>query len=172
MQHNKKSAPGGFFVMYDIFILSMKYNKTFSKNQINEIAQMVLARAMEKDTESAVVVALSGDLGAGKTTLAQHIAEDLCIADNVISPTYVLMKKYEILSLVYNPRFTHLIHIDAYRIEDIAEMKMLGWEGIVSDSHNLIIVEWPEKISPLIPVHALSVSLAHHDQDTRLIVVE
>ncbi len=150
----------------------MKYNNTFSKNQIHEIAHLVLTHASAQETGAAVVIALSGDLGAGKTTLTQSIAQELGITEDVISPTYVIMKKYGIVAPAFNSRFTHLIHIDAYRVESVSEMSTLGWERVISEPSNLVIVEWPEKISSLIPPHTLSVSLSHHDQETRLIVVE
>jgi tRNA threonylcarbamoyladenosine biosynthesis protein TsaE len=95
---------------------------------------------------SATIVALSGDLGAGKTTFSQGVAKSLGVEENVVSPTFVIMKIYEI----ENINFNHLIHIDAYRLEKKEELLNLGWQKIISDPKNLILIEWPERVGELI----------------------
>jgi tRNA threonylcarbamoyladenosine biosynthesis protein TsaE len=72
-------------------------------------------------SDKALLVALSGNLGAGKTTFTQKIAEQLNIPEKITSPTFVLMKKYSINF----GQFKNLIHIDAYRLEDAQELSML-----------------------------------------------
>ncbi len=87
-------------------------------------------------------IALSGDLGAGKTTLVQAIARELGVTETVTSPTFVVMKQYA----VSGSRFKTLVHIDAYRIEDEAELDVLHIRDLLADRANLVIVEWPEKV--------------------------
>ena len=91
---------------------------------------------------SATVVGLYGDLGAGKTFFTQVIAKNLGLKEDVVSPTFVIEKKY----ILTNQKFANLIHIDAYRIEDSDELLSLRWREIISDPRNLILIEWPERV--------------------------
>ncbi|HUO56235.1 MAG TPA: tRNA (adenosine(37)-N6)-threonylcarbamoyltransferase complex ATPase subunit type 1 TsaE [Candidatus Paceibacterota bacterium] len=100
--------------------------------------------------DGAMVIALSGDLGAGKTTFVQGISEALCVEERVTSPTFVIKKIYELES----QPFGRLIHIDAYRLKDAHELETLGWHEIVADPRNLILVDWPERVASLIPANA------------------
>jgi tRNA A37 threonylcarbamoyladenosine biosynthesis protein TsaE len=65
--------------------------------------------------------------------------------------------------------FTHLIHMDAYRLESSDEMKHLGWDEIASNPHNLIIIEWPERISDLLPADHSRLKFTFIDETTRKI---
>jgi tRNA threonylcarbamoyladenosine biosynthesis protein TsaE len=72
----------------------------------------------------------------------------------------------------YSTAFTHLIHIDAYRLESADEMKHLGWDEIVANPKNLIVVEWPEKIAPLLPADHARLKFTFVDDTTREIESE
>ena len=135
--------------------------KTFTKNEIPVIAKEILSTLGLGDT--ATVVALSGDLGAGKTTLTQEIARELGVRDNVISPTFVIMKQYEIK----NGKHKQLIHIDAYRLNSHKELVTLGWEELISNPKNLILIEWPEKVEEIIPKHTKKIKLSHRSEYER-----
>jgi tRNA threonylcarbamoyladenosine biosynthesis protein TsaE len=78
------------------------------------------------------VVALQGDLGAGKTTLTKHIAHILGIRGRITSPTFVVEKIYG-LPKRKDTRFQRFIHIDAYRLEHSGELDALGWHTLVND---------------------------------------
>lgn len=95
----------------------------------------------------ATIVALRGELGAGKTTFTQALARVLGVAESLQSPTYVLMKTYA----TTHPAFAVLVHIDAYRLEKSEEFAALKPEAFLSDPHTLVIVEWPEKAGNLLP---------------------
>jgi tRNA threonylcarbamoyladenosine biosynthesis protein TsaE len=92
---------------------------------------------------SATVVALSGELGAGKTAFTQYVAKVLGVEDTVNSPTFVIEKIY---SIPEDNRFERLIHIDAYRLGSASELATLGFGEVASHSGNLIFIEWPENI--------------------------
>ncbi len=136
----------------------MKYI-SHSLEETQKIAYEFVATLSPK-SENAVVVGLSGDLGAGKTAFTKCVAKSLGIEDTVTSPTFVIEKIYPIRT---NGRtrptsngaseFTHLIHIDAYRLESGNELLNLGWNKIISDPNNLILIEWPEKVSDVMPEH-------------------
>ena len=111
---------------------------------------------LKPNKSRATVIGLYGDLGSGKTTFTQLVAEAIGISEKVASPTFVIEKIYELS----NQNFSHLIHIDAYRIEKSEEILKLGWQQIVSDPKNLILIEWPQRISDIMPEH-INVNLSH-----------
>lgn len=113
---------------------------------------------------SATVVALSGELGAGKTFFTKEIARLFGITRTVSSPTFVLERIYK-LAPEYG--FKHLIHIDAYRLEGGAELVSLGWNDLLADPGNLIFIEWPERVVDVIPKNARTISIAHFGEETR-----
>lgn len=103
--------------------------------------------------KNATVVALSGELGAGKTTFAKGIAEALGVHETVSSPTFVLEKIYPLK----NQLFDKLIHIDVYRLKNEQELSTIGWHDIINDPGNLIVIEWPEGIPNSIPKDAIGI---------------
>lgn len=111
----------------------------------------------ESDKAKAVVVGLSGHLGAGKTAFVKAVAAELGVNEEVTSPTFVIMKIYELQGRKAREdvsgleRFHRLVHIDAYRLEDAQELEALRWEDLVADKHNLIMVEWPENVKLVAP---------------------
>lgn len=117
--------------------------------ELNVFAGKVLAPLSRK--EKATVLALEGDLGVGKTAFTKEIAKHLGVTEEITSPTFVIMKLYHIPG---NSHFKKLIHIDAYRIEEENEMRVLGFEALRKDPENLIVIEWPEHIRGLIPEDA------------------
>ena len=113
--------------------------------------------------DSSVVVALQGDLGAGKTTFAQAIGLELGVNESMQSPTFVIMKIYDIK---WN-NFENLIHVDAYRLEKDEELLHLGWEEIISEPENLVLIEWPENVAGIIPKNAKRIFFKFVDENTR-----
>lgn len=132
---------------------------------IKETVKEIITEISKGEKESATILTLSGDLGAGKTTLTKELARQLGVKESVISPTFVIMKKYKTKSTI----FKNLIHMDAYRLEKEEELENLGWEEISSDKNNLIIIEWPERVATHIPVDAYTIDLEHKDETTRTI---
>jgi len=106
-------------------------------------------KSIAPKNDKATVVGLYGNLGAGKTAFAKCVANTLGVAENITSPTFVIEKIYELP----DSKFTHLIHIDAYRLKDSNELLKLGWEEIISDKNNLILIEWPEIVDSAMPEH-------------------
>jgi len=126
----------------------------------------VLNRIPVVRPKEATVIALSGELGAGKTTFVQALAHSLGIVDTVTSPTYVVMKSYalEAGSLPQHlSGFTKLIHIDAYRIEALDEMRVLGFSELLKENDTMICIEWPEHIAALLPENSIKVAISIKD---------
>jgi len=127
--------------------------KEFTSHSIAEteaIATQWLADISNKyaDKDEALVVGLSGHLGAGKTAFVKAVAKALGVKEAVTSPTFVLMKLYSLNPVGAFKGFPwkRLVHIDAYRLERPEELEALAWEDLVADKNNLIMVEWPENV--------------------------
>jgi len=124
-------------------------------SELKTVAQKVLGIARSQSGESAVVCALHGNLGAGKTTFTQTLARELGVEEPVTSPTFVIMKNYELT----NQPFEKLVHIDAYRIEEIDEMRVLGFAQLLEEKGSIMCIEWAENIAELLPVHTIHIRL-------------
>jgi tRNA threonylcarbamoyladenosine biosynthesis protein TsaE len=95
--------------------------------------------------QAPLVVTLSGELGAGKTTLVQAICAGYEVTDAVTSPTYALVHEYA------SPR-SRVFHVDLYRLESEAQLTNIGWDEIVNGD-GLVLVEWPERAGANLPAH-------------------
>lgn len=144
----------------------MKYI-TNSEEENLKIAEDFLSKLSTKES-SATVVGLYGDLGAGKTTFTKAIAEVFKIDETITSPTFVIEKIYELV----DQKFSHLIHIDAYRLEIEDELVSLGWKEIISNPKNIIFVEWPEKVSGIMPEHIKISFKSLENENSREIDIE
>ena len=138
----------------------MKY---LSKNaeETNKIASDFLNTLEPQD--HATVVTLQGDLGAGKTALAQEVGKILGVVENMQSPTFVIEKIYSINF----KNFKRLIHIDAYRLENGSELLHLGWQDLIKEPENLVLIEWPENVASVIPENAKRISFTFINKNTR-----
>jgi tRNA threonylcarbamoyladenosine biosynthesis protein TsaE len=103
------------------------------------------------------VITLSGDLGAGKTTLTRAIGHGFGVREAVTSPTFALVHEYGAVN-------GRLYHLDLYRIRGPHELANLGWEQLLSE-RALLIIEWPDRAGELLPPEALAIELAHVDGD-------
>lgn len=126
------------------------------------------ARGLSPREGGATVVTLSGDLGAGKTAFVKAAAKELGVRDHVTSPTFVIMKIYDLSK----QKFRKLVHIDAYRLKGEHHLKVLGWDELLADPHNLIFVEWPEQAGSAIPQDAIRISLRYSGEHEREIHYE
>ncbi len=132
---------------------------TYTEHDTQAVAQKLLA--MLENGPIATIVGLSGDLGAGKTTLVKAIAEILGVKETITSPTFVIAKYYR----TRDPKFTDLIHIDAYRIEDPKELEVLGWENMKKEPNTLIVIEWPERVEELLPGDVKRFEITHQGEE-------
>lgn len=145
-------------------------------SDLEKIAENVLemARKMATENNEAVVLALHGNLGAGKTTFTKSLAKILGITESVTSPTFVIQKNFDIPAdngFDATP-FEKLIHIDTYRIDLEDELAHLGWHDNLLRASNLISVEWPENIPNLLPENTISIYFDHVDETTRTVEIK
>jgi len=143
--------------------------ETFSKSteETKKIAEGLLKDLVPTE-KKAITIGLFGDLGSGKTTFVQFIAENLGIKENITSPTFVIEKIYEIENKIWPKK---LIHIDAYRLTNGEELKKLGFEDVLNDRDNLIMIEWPENVSGVLPKHVFKIEFEFVDETTRKIKI-
>lgn len=123
---------------------------TISKTQTQKLGE-----ELAKELRGGEIICLSGDLGAGKTTFTQGFLKGLKAKGPYTSPTFVVMKKYK-----------NIYHIDAYRIKD-KDLMGLGWEELLANKKNIIIVEWAERVRKIIPDNAIWVNFKWLDENKR-----
>lgn len=148
-----------------------------SKNikETEKIAKIFLHKLLKskKRLKGALVVGLSGDLGAGKTAFTKLVAKHLGIKERVFSPTYVIIKKYSLSPLRKNAKeakgsnYKFFFHIDAYRLWHEKELLHLGWKEIIDKNEHLVFIEWPENISKAMPKHSKFVHISTKDNGHR-----
>lgn len=116
------------------------------------------------DSSPPLVIALTGELGAGKTTLAQAICRGYGVVQPVTSPTYAIIHEYQ------SPR-SAVFHIDLYRLERVEDLEQIGWADVMA-ANALVIVEWPEHAGPMLPAGHLPIALdyATDRPDRRLLL--
>ncbi|HEY9478498.1 MAG TPA: tRNA (adenosine(37)-N6)-threonylcarbamoyltransferase complex ATPase subunit type 1 TsaE [Gemmatimonadaceae bacterium] len=114
--------------------------------------------------EAPIIVAISGELGTGKTTLVQAICRGAGVTEPVTSPTFALVHRYQ------GARYV-TYHLDLYRLERAVELTNLGWDDIVA-SHSIVLVEWPDRGAGRIPPDAVPIDLEYDpvDPDRRLLL--
>ncbi|MDE0243691.1 MAG: tRNA (adenosine(37)-N6)-threonylcarbamoyltransferase complex ATPase subunit type 1 TsaE [Candidatus Kaiserbacteria bacterium] len=140
-----------------VVITTMDQMKTYAGDLLQ-----ALRRFRTKD--STTFLTLEGPLGAGKTTLVQHLASLLGVSVPVTSPTFTLRSEYETTDAL----FQSLVHIDAYRIEGDRDGATLGWHDLSCNGEMLVAVEWPERVQSFLPEHRYDVTITL-DGDTRTI---
>ena len=100
------------------------------------------------------LVTLTGDLGAGKTTMTQAICRGLGVTEPVTSPTFALIHEYAAPAV-------RVVHCDLYRLDSALAVASLGLDDMFADSSAIVIVEWPERAGASLPIASLALTLEH-----------
>ena len=144
-------------------ILTNSYQQTKKTGEI--LAKEILKTKFKK---SALVVGLEGDLGSGKTTFLKGFAKGLGIKEKILSPTFIIMRKFEIR----NSKFENFIHIDCYRIKGPKEILALGFKEIISYPKNIVAIEWADKIKKILPKNSLILKFQFLNKNSRKICLK
>ncbi len=123
----------------------------------------------KRDSCGAFVLGLEGDLGGGKTTFLQGFAKGLGIKERILSPTFVILKRYKIRNTRYE--IQNFYQIDCYRILKTKEILNLGLEGILSNPQNIVAIEWAEKIKTLLPRETIWLKFRFVNDNKRRILI-
>ena len=137
----------------------MPESQPLKVNLPDEAATLALGARLAPILQPGTTIYLSGDLGAGKTTLTRGLLRALGFAGRVKSPTYALVELYTVSSL-------NLYHFDFYRFRDPEEWQEAGFRDLFSE-RNICLVEWPERAQDLLPQPDVKVTLATTPESTR-----
>ena len=154
---------------------------TRSKAQTQRFAirlvRKIFSGLRHRKVVGATIIALQGDLGAGKTTFAQGFLKALGVKHHITSPTFLIVRKYEISTPLARQvlrrgftHFHHAYHFDLYRIKKPKEILDLGFKKIVSDSHAIVLIEWPECIKKILPKNIIWISFKHGKNEKERII--
>lgn len=136
--------------------------KTFITNSEKETRNLAKKIAQEFKLN---IIALTGNLGSGKTTFVQGFAKGLGIKEKIISPTFVLIRQHQI------PNFKKMLyHIDLYRLEGEIDIKQLGIADLLNED-SLILIEWAEKIKDQLPKNTTWINFESKDGSKHQITV-
>ena len=128
-------------------------------------ATRALARELARTLTPPVVIALYGDLGAGKTLFTQALARALGVTDPVTSPTFTLINEYDL------PDRGRLYHVDVYRLHDaVPEAIALGLEDLFDEG--IVVIEWADRIVDILPEDRIDVHFQHAGDDARQITID
>ena len=119
---------------------------------LSEASLAAWGRRVGAEARVPLVLALRGDLGAGKSTLARAVAHGAGVAGDVPSPTFNLVFAYG------TPRGVTVRHLDLYRLEDVDEVWELGWAELPG-ADELVMIEWPERAEALLPAPRWEIAL-------------
>ncbi|HKK54136.1 MAG TPA: tRNA (adenosine(37)-N6)-threonylcarbamoyltransferase complex ATPase subunit type 1 TsaE [Patescibacteria group bacterium] len=125
-----------------------------------------IAKAFAKDVELGAVVALIGDLGAGKTVFAKAFSKELGVKEEVISPTFNIIKTYQIKNSKKNVRV--FCHVDAYRLNSYQELLEIGIEEYLNDKNTIVLIEWADKVEELLPKDVQIIRIEHKEDTKRV----
>jgi len=140
-----------------------------SPSQTQKLGEKLAKKVLKSPLgEEAVVIGLEGDLGGGKTTFLKGFAKGLGIKSKILSPTFIILKKFQVSSF----KFQWFYHIDCYRIEKPKEILALGFQDIISDPRNIVCLEWADKIKKILPKQTIILKFDFKDKNRRKITIE
>lgn len=164
----------------------MKTYQSFSSAETKKIGERLAGEILKLGPRKnvATVLALNGDLGAGKTTFTQGFMRGLGIKKRAASPTFILIRRTKIpadlprgirhsrpaKSGIPRGKFQNIYHADFYRLHSAAELKPLGFSEILRNSGNMVLIEWAEKIGKVLPRGTRHVKFFHGRLESERII--
>ncbi|PJE64229.1 MAG: tRNA (adenosine(37)-N6)-threonylcarbamoyltransferase complex ATPase subunit type 1 TsaE [Candidatus Ryanbacteria bacterium CG10_big_fil_rev_8_21_14_0_10_43_42] len=167
----------GVYLLLCVHMESKEFT-SHSEDETKAIARSIAKELMNNPLEGAgaLVVALTGNLGGGKTTFTQGFAEGFGITETVLSPTFILMNTYPIplytTTKTQHESFKNLVHIDAYRLDTSMQLHALGWEDIMKSIHNIVLIEWADRARKLLPERYVEIQFEVIHEKTRRILLK
>ncbi len=150
---------------YNYYLYSSVQTKKFAGVFSKEILKSRFPRKKEK---KALIITLSGDLGAGKTTFAQGFLRAAGIKSKITSPTFTIVKSYKVKSY---KDYKKIYHIDCYRIHKPKELIDLGLKEILRNPKNIVLIEWPEKIQRALPKNIIKIKFKYGKKENERIIL-
>ncbi len=132
--------------------MAMRLYKTTSSRETKKLAGLLAQKFLHrKKRKGALIFALTGDLGSGKTTFIQGFLRSLGVRKKITSPTFVLIKNYKLKTTNYERAY----HIDCYRIRESKELLNLGLKEVFENPQNIVLIEWAERIRRILPKNSV-----------------
>ena len=128
-----------------------------------------LGKKLAKTLKGGGLVALYGNLGSGKTTFVQGLALGLGIKRRIISPTFIIIRTYDLRPKTKDQGRKAFYHIDLYRTETTADIRGLGIDEIIGNSNNIVAVEWAERMKDFLPKERIDIYFEYLDENRRKI---
>lgn len=136
-------------------------------SELQDFAQKLVETHFNAKT-GGVILALSGELGAGKTAFVQQLGNVLGVQEQITSPTFTIMRQYDIDAV----GFTNLVHIDAYRIQDKSELGPLRFEELFTETNAIVCIEWPSQLGIELPNKTIRLQFEINPDESRTVQVE
>jgi tRNA threonylcarbamoyladenosine biosynthesis protein TsaE len=142
---------------------------TKSPTQTKKLGEILAKEGLKiRKKKRGWLLGLRGGLGGGKTTFLQGFARGLGIKKKILSPTFLIMKKFQ----VSGSSFQYFYHIDCYRIQKPKEILSLDFKKIISDPKNIVAIEWSDRIKRVLPKDILTIKFNFLDKTKREISLE
>jgi len=141
-------------------------------------AKKIIIKLLKRPHPGALVLALAGELGAGKTTFVQGLAKAIGVKEKILSPTFVILKRYGVRPLGRDKGSPaeagtpmNFYHLDCYRIQSAKDLAGLGFEEILKNKNNLVVIEWAERVANILPADTVWLNFQHKGGDKRKITI-
>jgi tRNA threonylcarbamoyladenosine biosynthesis protein TsaE len=144
----------------------MDIHKTITTKTAQETAKAGEALATSLVSEKGIIC-LYGDLGSGKTTFAQGFAKGLGFTGRLLSPTFIIVRRYQNFSKSFA-----FYHIDLYRTKTSYDIENIGFSEITSQKNTYIVIEWAEKLGRLLPKDRIDIRFTTNTDDSHTIIIE
>ena len=148
----------------------------------NSQETLALGEKIAREVKDGGIVCLYGELGSGKTTFTQGIAKALGIGQYVNSPSFLIMRTYELpakneerqpnADRPLDEKLTGFYHVDLYRLESEREIEDIGLPEILEDSRSIVVIEWAEKLGNLLPQKRIDLHFQYIDEEKRKITLK
>ena len=139
--------------------------KEYISNNVEETGR--IAQEVAKSLQGGEVLALSGNLGAGKTVFVKALAKAMGVEENITSPTFVLMKVYD----VEVGKIRRIVHVDCYRLEGQEDLADIGLSDYLAFDNSVVVIEWADKIINL-PDSTIKIKIENLEGDKRIIIID
>ena len=157
----------------------IKYIKSanFDENELNytlitsdESETELLAATLAENLSLGKIIALEGDLGAGKTVFSRGFANGLKITEPISSPTFTIVQEYQLTNYKTLPAW--LFHLDLYRLDGYHAALAFGIEEFLNEANAFTLIEWPVRIKELLTNNFLRISITHFNETQRKIAIK
>ena len=146
--------------------MSPLFFSSFPRKRESRLKTWIPSQAGNDGCNKAVIIGLTGNLGGGKTTFLQGFAKGLGIKEKILSPTFVILKRF-VIPAKAGIQVRNFYHIDCYRLKKSEDILELGFGKIISDPKNIVAIEWPERIKKVLPKNTIFIDFKFVDEKTR-----